>query len=290
MNLDARPAVWVLPRLDERDFQLFQELIYDETGINLKHCKQQMLSSRLARRLRATGVETFGDYYRWLKDDDPGGVELAQMINAVTTNKTAFFREGSHFEFLKTWIGERALEGQRRFRFWCAAASTGEEPYTIAMTIEEALGLQMPRMDVRILATDINTEVLTTAELGLYRATHLTDVSLPRQSRFFLRGKGSQAGSYLVKPRLRQLISFQQLNLMAPDWPVRGPFDAVFCRNILIYFDDPTQRKLIGRLSGLLSPQGLLFVGHSEALQRVHELQTVGPAVYRRRGEPSVAL
>jgi chemotaxis protein methyltransferase CheR len=252
-------------RLSSREFSLFRDLIYQETGINLRTAKQQMLSARLSRRLRALELDSFSDYFDLVTRSDSGNREKREMINAVTTNLTAFFREPAHFHFLRKWLEERRTQ-QRRFRVWCAASSTGQEPYTLAMTFHEAFPGQMAGYDVRILATDIDTEVLETARNGVYRTSDVEKLTAERQSRFFLRGKHGSSGLVRVKPELSRLVLFRPLNLIAPAWPMRGPFDAIFCRNVLIYFDESTQRAVIGRMLDLIRPGGLLFVGHSESL------------------------
>jgi chemotaxis protein methyltransferase CheR len=267
-------------RLSNREFELFRTLIYGETGINLKSLKQQMLSARLSRRVRALELGSFTEYYELVTNSDPERAELREMINAVTTNLTAFFREPAHFAFLKSWLTDRGMR-QRRFRLWCAASSTGQEPYCLSMTFHEAFGDQLPAYDVRILATDIDTQVLDTARAGIYRVGEIENLTAERQRSYFLQGKRSQDGLARVKPAITQLVCFRQLNLIAPEWPVRGPFDAIFCRNVLIYFDEPTQRSVIQRLRSLIRPGGLLFVGHSESLHWAQKiLKTVGHAVY----------
>jgi chemotaxis protein methyltransferase CheR len=216
-----------------------------------------MVYSRLARRLRATGITSF---VRYLDDLERGAndSEWEAFTNALTTNLTSFFREEHHFPILAEHVVK--LKGQ--VEIWCSASSTGEEPYSIAITLCEAFGTLTP--PAHIIATDIDTNVLNTAANGVYPIDRLGKMSAERAKRFFLKGKGEQAGLVRVRPELRKMITFQQLNLLADHWPVSGPFDVIFCRNVMIYFDKPTQGKILSRFAPLMKPDGLLFAGHSE--------------------------
>jgi chemotaxis protein methyltransferase CheR len=216
-----------------------------------------MVYSRLARRLRAKGMISFAHYLDTLesgRDDD----EWEAFTNALTTNLTSFFREGHHFPLL----AEHVRQAPAPLSVWCSASSTGEEPYSIAMTLCEAFNTLTP--PVAIVATDIDTRVLETASNGIYAADRLEKMADDRVRRFFLRGKGERDGLVRVRPELRQLIEFRQLNLLAPSWPLKGGFDAIFCRNVMIYFDKATQAKILSRFVPLMKPDGLLFAGHSE--------------------------
>ena len=240
-----------------RDFERVRSLIYERAGIALAESKQEMVYSRLARRLRATGIASFARYLDDLEDDaDPE--EWTAFTNALTTNLTSFFREAHHFPLL----AEHVRKLKEPIEIWCSASSTGEEPYSIAMTVCETFGTLTPA--ARIVATDIDTNVLGKAESGVYTADRLDKLSAERAKRFFLRGKGAQDGMVRVRPELRQLITFKQLNLLSDKWPVDGPFDAIFCRNVMIYFDKPTQSKILSRFAPLMKPDALLFAGHSE--------------------------
>ncbi len=240
-----------------RDFARVRELIYRRAGISLSEAKREMVYSRLARRLRAKGLSSFSEYLDRLESgaDD---AEWEAFTNALTTNLTAFFREAHHFPLL----AEHMLQARGTLAVWCAASSTGEEPYSIAMTLCEAFDSLTP--PVSIVATDIATNVLAVAEEGVYPIERVEKMSPGRLKRFFLRGKGERAGLVRVRPELRQLIHFRPLNLLAPSWPLSGPFDAIFCRNVMIYFDKPTQARILSRFVPLLKPDGLLFAGHSE--------------------------
>jgi chemotaxis protein methyltransferase CheR len=240
-----------------RDFERVRAMIYKRAGIALADSKQELVYSRLARRLRATGLTSFAVYLDDL--ESRGDVdEWEAFTNALTTNLTSFFREAHHFPIL----AEHAKKLKDPINVWCSASSTGEEPYSIAITLCEAFGTLTP--PVQIIATDIDTNVLSTAQQGIYSSDKLDKLSPERAKRFFLRGKGEQSGMIRVRPELRQMITFKQLNLLSQDWPVSGPFDVIFCRNVMIYFDKPTQGKILSRFAPLMKPDGLLFAGHSE--------------------------
>lgn len=240
-----------------RDFARVRALIYRKAGIALTESKREMVYSRLARRLRAKGVASFTAYLDAL-EGGRDSEEWEAFTNALTTNLTAFFREAHHFPIL----AEHARNMPAPLAIWCSASSTGEEPYSIAMTLCEAFGTLTP--PVSIVATDIDTNVLETAAQGVYTIDRLDKMPEARAKRFFLRGKGERAGLVRVRPELRQLVTFRQLNLLAESWPISGPFDAIFCRNVMIYFDKPTQSRILARFVPLMKPQGLLFAGHSE--------------------------
>jgi len=240
-----------------RDFERVRALIHKNAGIALAESKQEMVYSRLARRLRATGIRSFQAYLDEL-ESRPDSDEWEAFTNALTTNLTSFFREAHHFPIL----AEHVRHAKEPILVWCSASSTGEEPYSIAMTLCEALGSLTP--PAHIIATDIDTNVLATAANGIYAIDRLDKMSPERAKRFFLRGKGEQAGLVRVRPELRQMVTFKQLNLLGSDWPISGPFDAVFCRNVMIYFDKPTQGKILARFAPLMKPDALLFAGHSE--------------------------
>lgn len=240
-----------------RDFARVRALIYKQAGISLGESKQEMVYSRLARRLRARGLSTFTEYLDHLENGGDSE-EWVAFTNALTTNLTSFFREAHHFPVL----AEHVLNRKAPLSIWCSASSTGEEPYSIAMTVCEAFGTLTP--PVGIIATDIDTNVLETAANGVYPIERIDKMSQDRVKHFFQRGRGERAGLVRVRPELRQLVTFKPLNLLAGNWPVSGPFDAIFCRNVMIYFDKPTQSRILARFVPLMKPDGLLFAGHSE--------------------------
>jgi chemotaxis protein methyltransferase CheR len=257
------------------DFERVRQLIYEHAGISLNASKQDMVYSRLARRLRATGINNFRDYLALLESNHVA--EWEAFANSLTTNLTSFFREPHHFPLLAEHVVKH--KGKHPISLWCSAASTGEEPYTLAMTMVDAFGSFTP--PVTILATDLDTSVLAKAEAGVYPIERVEKLSADVIKRFFLRGTGAQAGFVRVRPELRAMITFRQVNLLSPDWPVRGPLDAIFCRNVMIYFDKETQLKILERFAPLLQPDGLLFAGHSESFHNAtHLFRLRGKTVY----------
>lgn len=272
--------------ITDKEFSNFRSLILKEAGISLGDAKRQLVCSRLSRRLRALGLQTFSQYYDYLKSQDVQGQELLQMINCITTNKTDFFRERHHFDFLRNHvlagIREQAVRGgPKRIRIWSAGCSTGEEPYTIAMTVKETL-VSLSGWDVKILASDIDTEVLRMAERGIYAAERLEGLPEEIRRKHFLRGKGEWGGCLRVRPDLKELIAFRRINLTEDSWPVRTIFDAIFCRNVVIYFNHETQDSLFRRFASFLKEGGHLFVGHSESLHWLGDLfQPLAGTTYR---------
>ena len=264
--------------IERADFDRVRKLIHERAGIHLGAAKQAMVYSRLSRRLRELGHSSFAGYLDWLESSgDPRTQgEWQEFVNCLTTNLTAFFREEHHFEMLADELRRRA--GQR-LRLWCNAASTGEEPYSLAMTVVETLG---PGADVRILCSDINTKVLASAEQGVYRAD-AGGLSTERLRRHFLRGTGPNQGFVRVRPELRRLVSFRTLNLTDGRWVLDEPADFVFCRNVMIYFDSATQRRVLERIHAAMAPGGWLFAGHSENFAGSRDLfRPLGKTVYVR--------
>jgi chemotaxis protein methyltransferase CheR len=260
-------------KLTRQDFEQVRRIIYEHAGIALNLSKEDMVYSRLARRLRANGIDNFKDYLALLEDRN--GVEWEAFVNSLTTNLTSFFRESHHFPLLADHI----LKQKHPVSLWCAAASTGEEPYSMAMTVVEAFGSFTP--PVSIIATDLDTNVLAKAEAGVYPIESIGKFPEERVKRFFLRGTGSQRGMVRVKPELRAMITFRPLNLLGGDWNMRSQLDAIFCRNVMIYFDKETQLRILERFAPLLRPDGLLFAGHSENFHHAgHLFKLQGKTVY----------
>lgn len=258
------------------DFRRVQTLIYERAGISLHDGKHAMVYSRLSRRLRETGYQSFRDYLLSLDDQD--GSEWQEFVNALTTNLTSFFRESHHFDILASHL--KGAQESHSWRIWCSASSTGEEPYSIAMTVIEAVG---ERCSFSLTASDIDSKVLAVAEQGVYRVEGLKGLSDKRLSRFFMRGRGRNAGLARVKPMLQAKMQFVNVNLIRGDWPFRESFDVVFCRNVMIYFDPPTQRRVLERIHRAMAPGGLLFVGHAENLSDSRDLFLLrGKTVYER--------
>jgi chemotaxis protein methyltransferase CheR len=267
------------------DFEHVRKLIYAVAGISLSTSKQDMVYSRLARRLREKNINRFADYLRLVEAGDP--IEREAFINSLTTNLTSFYREAHHFPLLAEHLAKRWQATKEPVTVWCCAASTGEEPYTIAMTAVEALGAS--NTPVRILATDVDTNVLAKADAGVYEVERIESMPLERTKRFFLRGDGKRAGYVKVVPQLRKLITFKHLNLLDAQWQVRGPFDAIMCRNVMIYFDKDTQRKILQKFAPLLKPDGLFFAGHSESFFHAADLFKLrGKTIYELAGNAQV--
>ena len=263
--------------LTEAQFRHVGDLVTRIAGIQLPAGKESLVRSRLIKRLRALGIPTMSEYLEFLAKDS-SRAELAEMVDVLTTNKTSFFREIEHFRLLQETILPALAQRGGPIRIWSAGCSTGEEPYTISLIARETIGPAASR--VRILATDISARVLRQAKAAEYDADVVEDVPAALRRTHFV--AGPTADTLRVAPATRELVQFARLNLMG-DWPMRGPFDVIFCRNVMIYFDKPTQERLVARYGALLAPGGHLFVGHSESLSGLrHDLTYVQPATYRR--------
>ena len=267
----------------ESEFDFIRGLVYERSRISLSADKRELVSARLGKRLRATNLSSIGDYCRLLQSPD-AETELGNLIDAISTNHTFFFRENAHFDFLRDTVlpemkARAAAERWPQFRVWSAACSSGEEPYSIAITLAESL----TGWPWRIEATDISHRILEKAQAGIYRDETVDRLPRATIKTFFQRGFGPQDGNYRVKATLRDQIGFRHLNLLEGEPPFPEPFQVIFCRNVMIYFDRPTQEELVNKLARRLVPGGYLFVGHAESLTTIrHPLQTVRPAVYRR--------
>lgn len=260
----------------DSDFERVRRIIYKKAGINLSDSKKQLVYSRLARRLRALGLPDFNAYLSYLESTDE---EQQEFVNALTTNLTAFFREEHHFDILNQFV--KNFKHRRNLRVWCAAASTGEEPYSIAITLAESFGRYDP--PVEIVASDIDSNVLNEGSNGVYNYNRIESLSLERKKQFFLKGKsGMNEGKVKVIPELRKLIEFKRINLLDEKWPLTGSFDVIFCRNVMIYFDKSTQIKLLEKMVRYLHRDGLYIAGHSESFaQANHLVKLVGKTTYR---------
>ncbi|TVQ68860.1 MAG: chemotaxis protein CheR [Oceanospirillales bacterium] len=259
------------------DFERIRSLIRDRVGISLSEKKRDLVYSRIARRLRALQLKQFSEYLDYLLANDH---EIQDFINALTTNLTAFFRESHHFDHLATHMLKQASSSKQTFRIWSSACSTGEEAYSIAMTAIETFGTWTP--PVSILATDVDTNVLAQAKAGIYGSERVEKLSDERMRHFFFKGKGKRQGSVKIRPEVQALIQFKPFNLLVEQWPVKGPLDAVFCRNVMIYFDKPTQYKILSRFHPLLRDRGLLYAGHSESFQHAADLfKSQGQTIFK---------
>lgn len=272
VGMQGREFAWT-----DADFDRVQTMIYKRAGISLHDGKHAMVYSRLSRRLRETGYQSFREYLGWLESSDIP--EWQEFVNALTTNLTSFFRENHHFEVFSSLL--KARPAGTPWRVWCSAASTGEEPYSILMTAIESLS---GHPSLSLIASDIDSKVLRTAQQGVYRLDGMKGIDANRMQRFFLRGKAGNEGMVRIKPELSRMIEFFMVNLIRDDWPFKEPFDVVFCRNVMIYFDGATQRKVLERLFKVMKPGSLLFVGHAENFSDSRDLFVLkGKTVYERR-------
>jgi chemotaxis protein methyltransferase CheR len=271
----------------DRDYEFIRGMVYTHSRINLGADKKELVSARLGKRLRATNIATVADYCRYLQGPK-AGEELPHLIDVISTNHTYFYRENAHFDFLDQTILPELMAmcttaRWPRLNVWSAACSSGEEPYTLALVLEHFFGRQAAKWPWRIDATDISHPVLSKAREGVYKADAVDKIPPALLRMFFQEGTGPLAGTYRTKPTLQQNIRFQQLNLLGPSLPFTEPFQVIFCRNVMIYFDRATQEELVNRLTRHLAPGGYLLVGHSESLTGIkHSLEAVRPAVYRR--------
>ncbi len=274
--------------MKDSEFDFIRSLVYERSRISLSTDKRELVTARLGKRLRATQLQSIGEYCELLKSPDAEG-ELSNLIDAISTNHTFFFRENAHFDYLRQTVlpemkARAPKERWSHFRVWSAACSSGEEPYSIAITLAESL----TGWPWQIEATDISHRILAKAEAGIYRDETVDRLPAATIQTHFQRGFGPQEGHYRIKAPLRQQVTFRHLNLLEGEPPFREAFQVIFCRNVMIYFDRPTQEELVNKLSRRLVPGGYLFVGHAESLTTIrHPLQTIRPAVYRRPLAPS---
>lgn len=265
----------------ERDFKYISDVIADRTGIVLSEAKHDMVYSRLARRLRELGLTEFSDYIALLKAGNED--ELLAFTNAITTNLTSFFREKHHFDFLREKVlpDLKKNKTDRRIRIWSAGCSSGEEPYSIAMTVRDIFP-DLAGWDIKILATDLDTNMVQTASNGIYTEERVAGLDKRHTKKWVTQGSGSNEGKIRIARELRDMITFKQLNLM-DDWPINGPFDFMFCRNVVIYFNKETQAVLFDRYANLISDNGYLFIGHSESLHKVcKRFNLLGQTIYQK--------
>lgn len=272
--------------LTDKDFKNISDIVYKHCGINLHEGKKGLVRSRLTKRLRVYGFETFPEYMKYINDDE-SGKEFSIFIDSLSTNLTSFFRESQHFDFLSEKFLPSLMERKEkkrnfRIRAWSAGCSSGEEPYSIAITLLEAIKGQAC-WDAKILATDISTRILESAKKGIYNEERVRPVSPMQKNKYLLKTRDRKEKLYEVGDSLRKMINFQYLNLME-GWPVKGPIDFIFCRNVMIYFDKSTQCRLVNRYWELLDSGGLLFTGHSESLTGIdHKFDYIQPTIYMKR-------
>jgi chemotaxis protein methyltransferase CheR len=264
--------------MDSRTFKAFRELFYDKAGISINDNKVALVTARVGKRMRQLSISEHRHYLDFLLADETGG-ELIHLLDAISTNVTSFFRENAHFDFLGVLVDRLRDEGQKKFRFWSAASSTGEEPYSLAMVVLERLGGSSA--DVKILATDLSTRVLARCAEAMYPQEKTGPVPVELLRKYFEKRTLPEGVFHAVRPEVRNLVTFSRLNLSKPPFPMNGPFDAVFCRNVMIYFDTAVRKNLLAEISRLLRPGGHLFVGHAESLTgMLSGFRTVQPSVY----------
>jgi chemotaxis protein methyltransferase CheR len=264
--------------MDGTTFNKFRALVYENSGIVLGEGKEALVCARIGKRMRSLDIPDHRAYLRYIEQDD-SREEIVQLLDVISTNVTHFFREQAHFDFIQETTKDWISRGQSRLRLWSAACSTGEEPYSLAITLHEALGGR--GADIKILATDISTRVLDQARKGIYNEEKLKNISAARRKRFFRESPDGEAAAFTVKDELRKPIVFRRLNLAAPPFPMHGPLDIVLCRNVMIYFDNKVRSQLLAEAYRLLKPGGYLIVGHAESLAgMMSDFKPVKPSIY----------
>ena len=269
---------------DDKDFEYIRHRVTQSAGIHLTEAKRELVYGRLSKRLRALELDSFKEYCEILKSGDTE--EFARCVNAITTNVTSFFRENHHFEYLTSVILPDLVKknentSKPELRIWSAGCSSGEEPYSIAIAIKE-YSPTLQNWNIKILATDLNSEILDIARTGIYKVQSIENTAIARRNRWFRKGVGANDGFVRIMPEIREMVHFRKLNLTGP-WPIRKPFDIIFCRNVVIYFNNETRRNLINRFVDLLKDDGHLFVGHSESLLGVTDrLKSVGRTIHKK--------
>jgi chemotaxis protein methyltransferase CheR len=267
--------------LQDGEFNLIKEIIHKESGIHLSEMKKALVQSRVMKRLRELKIWNYEDYCDYLANNYDA--EIVNLINCITTNKTDFFREPRHFDFLKqTALPEFERAGKRHIKIWSAGCSIGAEPYTIAISVQEHFrGRTAP--DIKILATDIDTQVLRKAESGIYTAYEVENIDIEILKRYFMRGTGENDGLFKIKDPPKKVITFRRLNLLDDEYPMRGAFDVIFCRNVIIYFDTDSRKRLFEKFHGYLNKDGYLIMGHSETLTGLtNRFRFIGNTIYRK--------
>ena len=275
--------------IEDREFNFLKDIIYEKTGISLAPHKKIMLQSRLNIRLRQNQISTFAEYVTKLRNDKIFlNTEIPEIINRITTNKTDFFRENHHFEYLKTTafpqLEEKAkLTGRKKIRIWSSASSTGEEPYTLAMTVCEYF-IGKPGWDIKIYASDIDTNVLETAQRGTYREERMTPVKQEYKIKYFTSKQTEREKEFTAKPVLKDLLIFKKINLLEEPYPIQEKIDIIFCRNVIIYFDKPTQQRIFSHMERILVDDGILIIGHSETMFGISEnFKFLGHTIYQKK-------
>ena len=279
----ARLPDFEVNRMDEKIFKKFCAIAYEKAGINLKEGKEALVSARVSKRMRTLKIEDIREYMHFLENDE-SGTELVHFLDAISTNFTHFYREKDHFEYLETKIKEWLSSGQKRFRIWSAASSSGEEPYSIIMTMLDLLEGQS--CDFKLLATDISTKILSRAINGIYETERIEPVPKAQRNKYMLKLKSDSEEDgviYQMNDQAKKNVVFKRLNLSQPPFPMKGPMDVIFCRNVMIYFDREVRQRLVSEMERLLKPGGILMIGHTETLAGIQSgLKIVSPSIYRK--------
>lgn len=275
-----KPVAQAKQGMSDHDLSVFQQILHQKSGIVLVDSKRALVESRVTQRLRALGMSSYSEYLEFLNGDKTGE-ELVHLIDVISTNITKFFREKDHFELLDQLVGDWTSQGTRRLRVWSAACSTGEEPYTLAMTLHPH---QLKHsLDLKILATDISTRVLAHAQKGIYQGNRLDSVPVELQKKYFRRQIQNGDNAFAVSAQLKQMIMFRRLNFTVFPYPIKGVFDVIFCRNAMIYFDRDLRTRMVTEFARLLKPGGILMIGHSETLMGMEKVyRTLKPSVYQK--------
>lgn len=269
--------------LDDGTFGAIKDFIYNKCGITLGDGKKPLVSARIRKRMRGLRIISPRDYFKYILDD-PTGIEIVMLLDSISTNVTSFFREAGHFDFLKENMSECLKKGQSRFRFWCAASSSGEEPYSMAFTIKEALDARKAGVDVKILASDISTKVLGLAHEGMYSESRISAVPGEYMEKYFNKISGPRGNNYMVKQEVKDMLVIRRINLTEMPFIMKGPMDMIFCRNVMIYFDKQLRKKLIEEFHRLIKPGGFLVVGHTESLIDLNvKFKRMGPSIYAKQ-------
>ena len=267
--------------MDKAVFDAYRKLVYEQSGIAIKNGKESLVSARVQKRMRALNIAGQREYLKYVQNDKTGN-EMIHLLDVISTNTTHFFREADHFDFIQMAMKRWIEKGQTRFRHWCCASSSGEEPYTLAMILSQLA--EGHNLDQRILATDISTTILERAQAGIYEEQKIGDIPKLLRQKYFDKRNTARGEAYQVKKSLRDMVLFKRLNLSKPPFPMKGPLDIVLCRNVMIYFDDDVRTALINDVHRLLKPEGFLIVGKSEGLVRLDiPFKMVSPSIYMKK-------
>jgi chemotaxis protein methyltransferase CheR len=269
------------PVMDGKTFNRIRQLVYNLSGISLSDNKESLVKARISKRMRNLDIDDYEQYFEYVIND-PSGMEIQILVDSISTNTTSFYREADHFEFFRNIVKNWIDQGRRSLRIWCTASSTGEEPYTMAIELNEAIAT-FPYFDAKILATDINTNVLRTAQAGVFTEERVTPIPKHLLTKYFTKMKNDDRCVYAVSDQLKKLVIYRQFNLTDQPYPVRSDLDVIFCRNVMIYFDGELRRMMAGEFERILKSGGYLIVGHAESLTGMSKsLRCIKPSIYKK--------